>query len=91
MSTNWVQALPLLTSVTGSKLSLSKMADDRDLEVTQVDENRRNNSQRSLFFKDLDELLSEYQPTNNIAITESSTIRLENAVQALQNVCHFLS
>lgn len=91
MSTNWVQALPLLTSVTGSKLSLSKMADDRDLEVTQVDENRRNNSQRSLFFKDLDVLLSEYQPTNNIAITESSTIRLENAVQALQNVCHFLS
>ena len=67
------------------------MADDRDLEVTQVDENRRNNSQRSLFFKDLDELLSEYQPTNDIAITESSTIRLENAVQALQNVCHFLS
>ena len=59
------------------------MADDRDLEVTQVDENRRNNSQRSLFFKDLDELLREYQPTNDIAKTENLTIRLENAVQTL--------
>ena len=59
------------------------MADDKDLEVTQVDENGRTNSQRSLFFKDLDELLREYQPTNDIAITESLTIRLENAAQTL--------
>ena len=62
--------------------------------VTQVDQNGRNNSQWNLFFIDLDELLSEYeqhQSTNDIAITETLNIRLENAVQALQNVCHFVS
>ena len=39
-------------------------------------------------------LLSEYEqhrPTNDIAITENLTIRLENAVRALQNVSHFVS
>ena len=40
------------------------------------------------FFTDLDELLSEYEQdrsTNDIAIVENLTIRLENAVRALQN------
>ena len=52
------------------------------------------NSQWSLFFIDLDELLSEYElhrSRNDIAITENLTIRLENAVWALQNVSHFVS
>ena len=67
------------------------MADGSDREVTQADQNDIN-SQWSLFFTDLDELLSEYEQdrsTNNIAITENLTIRLENAVRALQNVSHF--
>ena len=68
--------------------------DGNDREVIQVDQNGRNNSQWSLSFTDLDELLSEYeqhQSTNDIVRTESLTIRLENAVQALLNVCHFVS
>ena len=54
------------------------MADGSDREVTQADQNDIN-SQWSLFFKDLDELLSEYEQhrsTNDIAITENLTIRL---------------
>ena len=35
------------------------MAEGSDREVTQVDQNGRNNSQWSLFFTDLDELLSD--------------------------------
>ena len=65
-------------------LSLGKMADGSDREVTQADQNNIY-SQWSLFFKDLDELLSEYEQhrsTNDIAITENLTIRLENAVRA---------
>ena len=61
-------------------LSLGKMADGSDREVTQADQNDIN-SQWSLFFTDLDELLSEYdedRSTNDIAITENLTIRLEN-------------
>ena len=61
--------------------------------VTQADQNGID-SQWNLFFTDLDELLSEYEqhrPTNDIAITENYTIRLENAVRALQNVSHFVS
>ena len=45
-------------------------------------------------FTDLDELLSEYEQhrsPNDIAITENLTIRLENAVRALQHVSHFVS
>ena len=45
-------------------------------------------------FTDLDELLSEYEEhrsTNDIAKTENLTIRLENAVRALQSVSHFVS
>ena len=64
-----------------------------DREVTQTDENDIN-SQWSLFFTDLDELLREYEhhrSTNDIAITENLIIRLENAVRALQNVSHFVS
>ena len=52
------------------------------------------NSQWSLFFTDLDALLSDYeqhQSMNDIAITENLTIHLENAVCALQNVSLFLS
>jgi len=52
------------------------------------------NSQWSLFFTDLDELLSDYdqhRSINDIAITENLTIRLENAVRALQNVSRFVS
>ena len=74
-------------------LSLSKMADGSDREVTQADQNDIN-SQWSLFFTDLDELLSEYEQhrsTNDFAITENLIIRLENAVRALQNVSHFVS
>ena len=70
------------------------MAAGSDREVTQVDEKGRNNSQWSLFLTDLDELLSGYeqhQSTNDSTITDSSTIRLEDAVQALQNICHFVS
>ena len=69
------------------------MADGSDREVTQADQNNIN-SQWSLFFTDLDELLSEYEQhrsTNDIAITENLTIRLENAVRALQSVSHFVS
>ena len=69
------------------------MADGSDREVTQADKNDIN-SQWSSFFTDLDELLSEYEQhrsTNGIAITENLTIRLENAVRALQNVSHFVS
>ena len=61
--------------------------------VTQADQNGID-SQWNLFFTDLDELLSEYEQhrsTNDIAITENLTIRLENAVRALQNVSHFVS
>ena len=60
------------------------MADGSDREVTQADQNDIN-SQWSLFFTDLDELLSEYEQhrsTNDIAITENLTIRLENVVRA---------
>ena len=52
------------------------------------------NSQWSLFFTDLDALLSDYdqhRSMNDIAITENLTIHLENAVCALQNVSLFLS
>ena len=48
----------------------------------------------SLFFTDLDELLSEYEQhrsANGMAITENLTIRLVNAVRPLQNVSHFAS
>ena len=69
------------------------MADSSNREVTQADENDIN-SQWSLFFTTLDALLSEYEQhrsTNDIAITENLTIRLENAVRALHNVSHFVS
>ena len=69
------------------------MADGSDREVTQADQSNIN-SQWSLFFTDLDELLREYEQhrsTNDIAIKENLTIRLENAVWALQNVSHFVS
>jgi len=69
------------------------MADGSDREVTQADQNNIN-SQWSLFFTDLDELLSEYEQhrsTNDIAMTENLPIRLENAVRALQSVSHFVS
>ena len=62
------------------------MADGSDCEVTQADQNDIN-SQWSLCFTDLDELLSEYEQhrsTNDIAIVENLTIRLENVVRALQ-------
>ena len=68
------------------------MADGSDRKVTQAVKNV--NSQWSLFFIDLDELLSEYEhyrSTNDVAIIENLTIRLENAFQALQNVSHFVS
>ena len=73
-------------------LSLGKMADGSDREVIPAVQNV--NSQWSLFFIDLDELLSEYEhyrSTNDIAITENLTIRLENAFRALQNVSYFVS
>ena len=63
------------------------MADGSDREVTQADQNDIN-SQWSLFFTDLDELSSEceqHRSTNDIAITENLTIRLENVLRALQN------
>ena len=50
---------------------------------------RGSDSEWSLFFKDLDELLCEneqHQSTSDIAFKENLTIRLENAVQALQNL-----
>lgn len=68
------------------------MADGSDREVTQADHNGIN-SQWNLFFTDLDELLCDYeqhQPTNDIALKESLTIRLENAVKALQNISPFV-
>ena len=64
------------------------MAEGSDREVTQADQNNIN-IQWSLFFKDLDELLNEYEQhrsTNDIAKTENLTIRLENVVRALQNL-----
>ena len=68
------------------------MADGSDREVTQANHNGIN-SQWNLFFTDLDELLCDYeqhQPTNDIALKESLTIRLENAVKALQNISPFV-
>ena len=59
------------------------MADGSDREVTQVYKNDIN-SQWTLFFKDLDELLNEYEQhwsTNDIVITENLTIHLENVVR----------
>ena len=70
------------------------MADGSDREVVQAADQNDINSQWSLFFTALDELLSEYEQhrsTNDIAITENLTIRLENAVRALQNVSHLVS
>ena len=66
------------------------MAEGSDREVTQADQNNIN-SQWSLFFKDLDELLSEYEQHRSTEITENLTICLENAVRALQSVSHFVS
>ena len=63
------------------------MADGSDREVTQADQNDIN-SQWSLFFTALDELSSKCEQnrsTNDIAITENLTIRLENVLRALQN------
>ena len=78
-------------------MSLGKLADGSDCEVTQGNQNDIN-SQWSLFiylfFADLDELLSEYEQhrsTNDIEITENLTIRWQNAVRALQNVSHLVS
>ena len=60
---------------------MSKMADGSDrLEVRGTD------SERSLFFTNLDELCEyeQHQSTSDICLKENLTIRLENAVQALQ-------
>ena len=63
---------------------MSKIANGSDrLEVRGTD------SEWSLFFTDLDELLCEYeqhQSTSDICLKENVTIRLENAVQALQTI-----
>ena len=48
----------------------------------------------SLFFTDLEKLLCEYeqhQSASDISLKENLTIRLENAVQALQNLSPFVS
>ena len=48
----------------------------------------------SLFFTDLEELLCEYeqhQSASDISLKENLNIRLENAVQALQNLSPFVS
>ena len=93
MSANWVLARFYRESLGELNLLLGKMADGSDHELTQTDQNDIN-SQWSLFFADLDELLSEYEQhwsTNDIAIMENLTIRLENAVQALQNASHFVA
>ena len=48
----------------------------------------------SLFFTDLEELFCEYeqhQSASDISLKENLTIRLENAVQALQNLSPFVS
>ena len=48
----------------------------------------------SLFFTDLYKLLCEYeqhQSTSHISLNKNLTIRLENAVQALQNLSPFVS
>ena len=71
-------------------LSLGKMADGSDREVTQADQNNIN-SQWSLFFTDLDELLSEYEQhrsTNDIAITENFVWKMQFE---LCKVSHFVS
>ena len=68
------------------------MAEGSDHEVSQADQNDIY-SQLSLFFTDLDELLSEYEQhrsTCDIAIMENLTV-WKNAVRALQNVSHFVS
>ena len=64
------------------------MGDGSDSEETQADQNNINSQLWSIFFTDLDELLSEYKlhrSTNDIAITENLIIR------ALQNISHFVS
>ena len=70
-------------------LSISRMADGSDrCEVHGTD------SEWSLFFTDLDELLCKYEQhesTNDITLKENLAIRLENAVQALQNLSPFVS
>ena len=55
---------------------------------------RGTDRQWSLFFTDLDELFCEYkqhQSTSDISLKENLTIRLEDAVQALQNLSPFVS
>ncbi|KAJ7318916.1 hypothetical protein OS493_036907 [Desmophyllum pertusum] len=72
--------------------SLCKMADGNDRE-TQAGQYGIN-SPWSLFFTDLDELLCDYEQhrsTNDIALKERLTIRLEDAVKALQNVSPYVS
>ena len=68
---------------------MSKMADGSDrLEVRGTD------SEWSLFFTELDELLCEYeqhQSMSDICFKEKLTIGLENAVQALQTLSPFVS
>ena len=61
---------------------MSKMVDGSDRR-----EVRGTDSEWRLFFTDLD----EHQSTSDISLKENLTIRLENAVQALQNLSPFVS
>ena len=61
------------------------MADGSDREVTQADQNIIN-SQWSLLFTDLDELLSEYEQhrsTNDIAISTSTFNKVGKCLRAI--------
>ena len=76
-----------ITETDWKLLSLSKMA-DRSEEGEQNGVNTWVNTQWNSFFTNLEELLSEYvqkKQTNDIVLRESLHVRLENAVQALQN------
>ena len=76
VSTNWVR---FYRESLGKTKFVARQDGRRGLEVPQADQNDIN-VQWSLFFTDLDELLSEYEQhrsTHDIAVTE-------NAVRALQ-------
>ena len=93
VSTNWVRVGPLFRRGTW-KLNTCPYEQDGGWQWSPWGQVRGKDSEWSLFFTDLDELLCEYeqhQSTSDISLKENLTIRLEKAVQALQNLSPFVS
>ena len=93
VSTNWVRVGPLFRRGTW-KLNTCPYEQDGGWQWSPWGQVRGKDSEWSLFFTDLDELLCEYeqhQSTSDICLKENLTIRLENAVQALQTLSPLVS